>query len=177
MARWIKIRQCLTREAVLVERTALESAGFLAWCPDEIVYGMLPHIEGTSLGGYRLFVLDTQAAAARDVLAQRNEAETSYPCPKCGRKTRRLRNVTGTLLLSIFFFWGGPAPARLLRRRRICNVDRTRFTPEAMAPFTDEELGYPAPPLGLMDQFRAFLAWGRSIGYDRTDSDDRSDMP
>lgn len=176
MARWVKIRRYLTMEAALVERALLESAGLLVWSPDDLSYGTLTHLEGAALEGYRLFVIESDAEEARLLLAQRDEAQTSHPCPECGGKTRRLKNISATIMLSVFFgMFGGPVPAPIRRRSRICSIDRTRFNPDVAAAVTEDELEPQVANATLGQQLRRFLAWGRSIGYDRDDSTDRSD--
>lgn len=146
MARWVLIRRYHVREGVLVERSVLESAGIQVLAPDLHFYGLYPHIADTSFQGYCLFVLEDDVEDARAILNLRDERQTSYPCPETGKKTRRLKNIWGTIALSAFFWmFGGPVPAPLRRRMRICNESRVRFLPEPPAPFTAEELGYPPP--------------------------------
>ena len=170
MARWVQIRRYHVREGVLVERSVLESAGIPVMAPDLHFYGLHPHIADSSNQGYCLFVLDDDVEDARAILNLRDETETSYPCPTCGGKTRRLKNITATVLGTTFFqFFGGPFTWPVRRLKRICNADRTRFVPDPVLPFTSEETSYPVEPPGgltLRERFLRFLAWTRSIGYD-----------
>jgi len=144
MGRWVQIRKFLSWEDVLVERSVLHSAGVITWSPDEQWYSTYNFLSVTSAQGFRLFVLDRDVADARAILRNAGpEADTSYPCPKCGGRTRRLRHVLATALMStLMLAYGGYGPFPFFRRRRICNADRTRFAPYQPESFSPQELGY-----------------------------------
>ena len=175
MGRWVQIRRYHLREGVLVERTLLESTGILVWSPDEAFYATFPPLADSSSQGYRLFVIDSDLKDAREILAQRDETQVSYPCPKGGGKTRRLKSISGTIAVSfLFILAGGPIVWPIRRRMRICVENRHRFMPEAPEPFTAEELGYPPTYIdrvSLKESFLRFLAWTRSIGYEKRDDE------
>ena len=171
MARWVQIRRYHVREGVLVERSVLESAGIPVMAPDLHFYALHPHLADSSRDGYCIFVLDDDVEDARAILGLRDDAQTSFPCPTCGGKTRRLKNLWAmAVVIPFLWFVGGPMVWPVRRRKRICNADQTRFMPEPTAPFTSDETRYlmePPEGLPLKERFRRFLAWTRSIGYDK----------
>ena len=177
MGRWVKIRRYHVRESVLVERALLESAGLMVWSPDEVFYGIHPEIGDTSREGYRLFVIEDDVADARALLSLRDDSQVSYPCPESGGKTRRLKRIWATVLLTLLALqFGGPAPWPVQRRMRICVENRHRYEPEPPEPFTAAELGLPAADVGavsLKDGFLRFLAWSRSVGYEKQDESEK----
>lgn len=183
MARWVQIRRLLSLEGALVERSVLEAAGLSAWSPDILGYAAYPQFSDVSRSGYRLFVLDAEVEQAREVLNCRDEDEgPSYPCPTCGGKTRRLKSISGTLALTWlyflmqlnldFFLTLQFLPVR--RRKRICNGDRTRFMPEPVELFTDEELGWSYARENVLSTSKRMLEAYRDIGLDPPDDEDGS---
>ncbi|WP_291842659.1 hypothetical protein [Maricaulis sp.] len=89
-------------------------------------------------------------------------SEPLYPCPDCGRETRRIRRILAMLVIT----WLGSFHPFFLRRRR-CGHCRKTFRPDPPASFTAEELGYEAEQPGLLARLKRL----RQAGLYRQDAE------
>lgn len=124
-------------EAMIVE-SALRAAGWPATLADRHFLSVYPHLEfGSSKPRVLLPHVARDEARAWISEIRQTQLDPIYPCPQCGRETRRTRRLFWTALvtaLGTFFPFFG--------RRRRCGDCRITFDPGAPEPFTAEELGY-----------------------------------
>lgn len=160
---------------------ALRGSGIEAYAQNEHHSSVFPSMR-LALGGMPIYVRADQREAAEALL---NSAENALPegdalaCPVCGGPTQLRKNWMMTALTNAMAISG----LAVRRPQRVCLSCGHGWRPGGHAPFTVDELGYnPDAPLidwrSLGRNFRAFLAWARSIGYhDRSGSDDDREPP
>lgn len=160
---------------------ALRAAGIEAYVQNEHLQSVLPSLR-LALGGMPIYVRADQREAAEAFLARSQAApihDEALACPACGGATQLRRNWLATAATNAVSLTG----FAVRRPRRICSSCEHSWRPGGTAPFTVDELGYnPDAPLidwrALARNFRAFLAWTRSIGYeDRSRHDEDREPP
>lgn len=160
---------------------ALRAAGIEAYIQNEHLTSVLPGLR-VALGGMPIYVRDDQREAAEAFLQRADEAPVpveALACPACGGPTQLRRNRLVTAAANAVSLTG----FAVRRPKRVCRSCGHSWRPGGTAPFSVDELGYnPDAPLidwrRLARNFRAFLAWTRSIGREtRSSHDDDREPP
>ncbi len=68
MSDWVPIRRHTSREALLVERSVLESAGIAVWVPEQMTSSVQPYLAGGFNNPSLLHVLKSDVDEARAIL-------------------------------------------------------------------------------------------------------------
>lgn len=162
MTEWPVIRIATTHSEAHVLASLLRSAG-ISTRVDPL--SPLAHLQVQDLGSYRVMVHQTSWADADEILKSSTEDYRPLsPCPKCGAATRRNKRIITSYSVS----WFIGVLVLFFQRNRYCPHCKSHMKANRIEPFTDEELGYDPEPT-FKDQFRRFLAWTRSIGYETED--------
>jgi hypothetical protein len=153
--------------------SALKGHGIAAFMDNEHLAQTAPYLR-LAVGGFPIYVPEDRLKDAEDVMAllgsatllpaAAGEDDGGLSCPQCGGDGHPRRNWLLTLLTNAGVTLTGFA---VTGRRRWCGSCGHRWKPDEVQAFTEDELGYdPSEPVF---DFRAFLAWTRSIGYERSD--------
>ncbi|WP_270376120.1 hypothetical protein [Marinicauda sp. Alg238-R41] len=178
MAGFVKLTTPLGAGQAQPVLAALQKAGMEAYAHNEQLVGVLSGQMSVS-DGFPIYVRADQRAEAEAYLRRAGLDADSLACPRCGGSTRAVAGRTariGTRLRQI----AGLPPALAARE---CVECWHGWYPGSRKPFTHQELGYnPDAPLidwrAMEKNFKAFLAWTRSIGYhDPSRSDDDREPP
>lgn len=181
MNQFVKLTVALEPSQAQPLLAALRGSGIEAYAQNEHLSSVVPSLH-LALGGMPIYVRADQRDAAEALLNRPEispaEAE-ALACPVCGGPTQPRKNWMASALTNAMTLTG----FAVRRPQRVCLSCGHDWRPGGRAPFTRDELGYnPDAPLidwrALAENFRALLAWARSIGYDdRSGRDDDREPP